>query len=109
MDQDQDNYIYFLGWLINRLIFKHQYADNDQVIINLKATINKLKNPSIEISEEDLDKIITKYYADFFLEKDSFTNLGYSETERIKIRSDIKNLIVDVVTKNIPKEQFIKG
>lgn len=89
----------FLNWLCQRLIFKHKYHNNDFVIEKLKGIIN---SQCINVSSEDLDAIIGKYYVDFFLEKTDGMNIGYTNKERIDIRNKIKSIVEDVNNKNIP-------
>ena len=91
----------FLIWLANRLVFKHGYGKEEAVIRKLVSLSSQ--NP-INISSEDLDKIISKYYAGFFLEKTEDCNIGYNEDERNHIRTYVKSLIVDIINKNIPSQ-----
>lgn len=101
--------INFLEWLSKRLIFRHGYLEYDDVIQKLKKCIDDITIIDIKISDDDLDKIISRYYADFYLEKTEDLNLGYTQTERKRLRQDIKSIVIDVITKNIPKEPIVKG
>jgi hypothetical protein len=106
---DQD--IEFLQWLSRRLIYRYGYHQNDDVIKNLSNISNKLKSKhSIKISDTDLDKIIGKYYVDFFLNKEPYgdTSIGFTNKERETLRKNIRNLTFDIVNKNIPREKVIK-
>ena len=104
------NEIRFLNWLINRLVYKHQYTTNDIIITELYNLIKTIQSPPIiSIKDADLDKIISKYYVDFNLEKSEDMNIGYSEEERKQLRLSIKMLIDDVIHKNVPKNFTIKG
>lgn len=94
----------FLEWLIKRLSNVHGYSiDND--IINRLSNISK----SIELynkkcSDDDLDKIISQYFVDFFLTKDETTSIGYTDKERDNLRNAIKKIMDDIRLNRIPKE-----
>jgi hypothetical protein len=108
---DQD--IEFLEWLSKRLIYRYRYNENDIEIKQLRSIVDRLKfKNSIKISNSDLDKIIAKYYVDFFLNKEPYANsdigIGYTNKERDSLRQNIRSLIFDVVNKNIPQETIIK-
>lgn len=90
----------FLRWLANRLIFKHGYSQNDPIIIQLNELIAK---NFMDLQDDELDKILSKYYIGFFLEKTEDIKIGYSNEERDEIRSYAKSLIFDVINKNIPE------
>ena len=99
----------FLSWLYNRLLYKHN--DKDKIVIDeLLSIINKYKKPyEINIDNNSLDLVLSKYYIDFYMEKSSDINIGYSDDEREKIRNQIKNIVSDIVNKQIPKEPLLKG
>ena len=61
------------------------------------------------ILESDLDLILSKYYADFFLEASDGSTMGFSDKQRNDLRSTTRNIINDVVNRKIPKEAVIKG
>jgi hypothetical protein len=93
----------FIGWLISRLEYLHGYAKDDPIICRL----NKIKH-SFKYSNNDLDKVISKYFIDFFLNKDTSTNIGYTDKERDDLRHAIKQIIEDIRSNNIPKEILLK-
>ena len=103
--------IEFIGWLINRLQFKHNCDPEDVIIQQLRSIIETLKQKPIHISisDNDLDKILSKYYADFTLDKCEDMQLGFTEEERTNFRNNIKSIVRDIVNKNIPKDFLIKG
>jgi uncharacterized linocin/CFP29 family protein len=90
----------FLEWLIKRLVYKHQYEPNDPIIKNLKVIRHKLQNGP-NIKDKDLDTIISKYFVDFLLDKTEDINIGYSDKDRIFLRSSIRSIIQDVFNKDI--------
>jgi hypothetical protein len=45
----------------------------------------------------DLDKIIIKYYADFYLDKDNELGLGYTDQERNILRITVKSVTQDIL------------
>jgi hypothetical protein len=99
----QDNSI-FLYWLMNRLRYKHNYSVNDPVIVELSTIMKSMQNQElIDIQDSDLDKIISKYYIDFFLDKTEDFNVGYSENERSVFRTNIRSIVSDIINKDIPK------
>jgi hypothetical protein len=102
--------IQFLIWLKSRLINIYGLDNEDIIVKNLEQIIDKLNSPfELNIDDDSFDKILSQYYADFFLEKDYTVSFGFSEKEREKLRADIKNIICDVANKNIPKEPIIRG
>lgn len=110
MDED----INFLRWLVQRLVHLHRYDVNDTIIIRLNQTIDSILSKqkiSIDISDNNLDKILSKYYADFYLDKTDSGNItiGYDDNSRSMLRNITRNLIEDVINLNIPKEPLIKG
>lgn len=106
----QDN-IEFIEWLINRMQFKYNCTSNDVIISKLLDIIETLKPQEfkIDLTDTDLDKILSKYYADFMLDKCDDMNIGFSNEERTMFRNNIKNIVMDIINKNIPKDFLIKG
>lgn len=93
-----DDRINFIGWLINRLIYKHHYANNDTVIVSLKDIQRSIGlHKDIDITDDDLNKIIVKYYADFNIDKCDDLNIGFTENERILLRKSIRNITNDIL------------
>jgi len=106
-----DEDIEFLRWLSQRLIHLHGYDANDTVVFQLNKAIKNLLSPQkISMSNNDLDKIISKYYVDFYLEKqqDNNFNVGFSDQERNNLRKMIRDLVTDIMNFNVPKEPIIK-
>jgi hypothetical protein len=92
--------------------YKYLCSSNDPIVKKLIHTIAVLKKPQtvdINITDLDLDKILSKYYADFTLDKCEDMQLGFTNTERINFRNNIKSIVADIVNKNIPKDFLIKG
>lgn len=92
-----DKDIKLLRWFFNRLVYKHRLSVDDSAYKEAHRVILKLdpKNATkIEISDSDLDKIITKYYVDFQLEK--CERLGYTEAERQQLRQTVLSLTEDI-------------
>lgn len=103
--------IKFLQWLYNRLIYKYNYNVDDNVIIQLKQIIEYIK-PKIyctDITDEDLDKILAGYYIDYNLDACNEMKIGFTDSDRIKLRKQIKEIVNDVVNKRASKEILIKG
>lgn len=96
----------FLVWLSNRLIFKHGYLEQDNIIKKLLEL--GTQSNEIRINNNDLDLIISKYYVDFFLEKSEDTKIGYTEHERNSIRQYVKCLVFDIINNNTPSTNLIK-
>lgn len=90
----------FLVWLSNRMIFKHGYSKDDLII---KKLIGLASEQIINVTDTDLDLIISKYYTDFLLDKTEDMDIGYTNTERNNIRVYVKSLVDDIVNKNVPK------
>ena len=108
MIEEQDDT--FLKWFTNILIFRYGIDNTDSNFQKFYSLLNKMQGPiSINITEKELDKIICKYYADFYLDKSD--SMGFSDEERIKLRQQILDLSYDVVNKNVPDNMdfFIKN
>ena len=100
----------FIAWMKQRLLNKHQYQNNDIVIQNLDNLSFYLSNSiGQDLMDDEWDRIIEKYYADYNMDYSSDTNLGFTNDSRTKLRSDLKKLVKDVIYHNIPKEFLIKG
>lgn len=86
----------FLEWLKNRLLHKHMYSLDDDVIQSINNLQDKLLYKPIQINDVTLDSIISKYYVDFNLDKTEDLNIGYYEKDRIFIRAATRSIIDDV-------------
>jgi hypothetical protein len=98
----------FIEWIINRLKYLHRYADNDYIINRLNNIQLRLSSYDYKCRDENLDKIISQYFIDFFLIKDEATNIGYTDQERINLRNAIKQIMSDVIKDRVPKEIILK-
>lgn len=96
----------FLVWLSNRLVFKHGYNKQDNIVKKLISL--GIQSSEIKINNKDIDLIISKYYVDFFLEKSEDTQIGYTEHERENIRKYARSLASDIINNNIPLTSIIK-
>lgn len=85
----------FLEWLKNRLIYKHGYASNDLLIGQLDSFKESLCK-DINISDDQLDSIIVKYFADFYLDYSEDMKLGFTQDQRNKFRSAIRFILKDI-------------
>lgn len=100
---DRQDSILFLTWLSQRLRYKHNYRADSAVIVNLNDLKDFIRaDRTLDISDKDLDIIISKYYIDFLLDKTEDFRIGYSQDEREEFRNNIKSIIFDVINKNIP-------
>lgn len=85
----------FLDWLINRLLYKHAYDENDIIIHKLKE-INSSYN-CIKISNSELDQILIRYYPDFYMDPADDVGIGYTETQRNNVRNTIRSIVQDIL------------
>lgn len=93
----------FVKWYINRLVFKYK-VPLDQNFKKFYSLLHKSNNAKkICLLASDLDKIISKYYADFFLDKSE--NMGYTEEERKKLREHILQISYDILNNKVPSDQ----
>ena len=88
-------HIAFLNWLGNRLIHKHGYSVDDQIIQEIIALINKLGKMD-SVSDSQLEDILRKYYADYDMEYAEDIKLGFTNKERENLRSTIRSIVQDV-------------
>ena len=84
-----------LEWLINRIINKFGDRDSDDHIVYAKDIIQRLYSSQININDHDLDQIITKYYADFFMDKCELW--GFTQEERQNLRTQIRDICQDII------------
>ena len=78
-------HIVFLNWLGNRLIHKHGYSLDDQIIQQITALIKKIEKTD-HVSDNQLDNILRKYYADYDMEYAEDIKLGFTNKERENLR-----------------------
>lgn len=102
-----DDRVLFLDWFINRLLYKHNYSSDSAVVYYLKEIKKDLAEQhtkKIDIDQKNLDKIIQKYYVDFFFDKDK--DLGFTEEERNRLRQVCLDLSTDIINyKHLNKGQ----
>lgn len=70
-----------------------------------KLVLKKIKNPNIAISDYDLNKILSKYFIDFNLEKTE--HIGFNDKDREQLRNSIRLIVNDILTNKIPKDNEI--
>jgi hypothetical protein len=95
--------ILYLEWIFNRLVYR--FKDDAFDLETSKNILSKIKKPNFNIDDDILDKIISKYYVDFYLDKNN--NIGFTDAERSNLRSTIKNLVDDVIHKRVPEKHTI--
>jgi replicative superfamily II helicase len=110
---EKTDQIDFLNWLYNRLHYKYSYEKDDTVLVSILSIIQDLE-PKVfytDITDNELDKILSKYYIDFNLDKCDNSIIGFDDEDRKKLRNHIINIVNDVVNKRIPnnEEILIKG
>lgn len=98
----------FLEWLVKRLYHVHGYDINHDINQRLSIIGNNLKIYQQKCSDEDLEKIISQYFIDFFLDKDETTSIGYTDKERQNLRDTIKKIIEDVRFNRIPQKIILQ-
>lgn len=98
----------FINWLIYRLYFLHGYARDSDVLIKLYHIGTNIEQLCSTFSDDDLDKIISKYFVDFYLDRDNSSAIGYTRQERDNLRNTIKQIVSDINKRNIPKEILLK-
>lgn len=104
------DWVRFIAWIKQRLLNKHQYKHTDVVIRDLnKLSYYLSKTIGQDLTDDEWDKIIEKYYADYNLDYSEDIGMGFTNDDRNKLRSDLKQLVKDVIYHNIPKEFLLKG
>ena len=66
----------FLEWFINRLVYYHKYPIDGEIVNKLQEITKKI---DVNVDDDELDRILAKYYVDFKL--DGNTELGFGFTE----------------------------
>ena len=88
----------FIQWMINRLIYKHSYAEDDIIIQSLYELKDyHIRHQSIQITDVDLDKIISKYYTDFYFDKSEDFKIGFTDEDRKILRTTIRSITNDIL------------
>jgi hypothetical protein len=95
--------IVYLEWIFNRLLYK--FKDDSRYIEAAKIVLNKIKCPQISITDDNLNRILSKYFVDFNLQKTE--TIGFNDSDRKQLRTCIRSIIQDVLTNNIPKNEEI--
>lgn len=98
----------FLEWVILRLHHVHGYKPDSDIIKRLLLINHKFKLHEKHCVDEDLDKIISQYFVDFFLTRDDTTSIGYTNQERNNLRNAIRQIIADVKLNKVPKDIILK-
>ena len=84
--------------MINRLIYKHSYAEDDIIIQSLYELKDYyIRHQSIQITDVDLDKIISKYYTDFYFDKSEDFKIGFTDEDRQILRTTIRSITNDIL------------
>lgn len=98
----------YIEWLIQRMI--HRYNEDISIVSPLYDILESIKPQkyNIDLYDNDLDKIISKYYIDFNIDKSEDMDIGFSHDDRTKFRETIKQIVIDIINKNIPKDSIIK-
>jgi len=95
--------VLYLEWLFNRLLYR--FKDKEEYIRTGRNILKKITNPKLNIENNLLDKILSKYFIDFNLHKTE--SIGYSDTDRETLRNNIKSIIQDIIDQKIPKDNEI--
>jgi hypothetical protein len=95
--------IVYLEWIFNRLLYK--FKDDNKYIDTAKIILNKIKRPQISISDDNLNRILGKYFVDFNLQKTE--TIGFNDSDRKELRTCIRSIIQDILSNNIPKNEEI--
>lgn len=95
--------ILYLEWIFNRLLYR--FKDNPKYIESAKVILNKIKKPDIAIDDDNLNKILSKYFIDFNLEKTE--HIGFNDKDREQLRNSIRLIVNDILTNKIPKDNEI--
>lgn len=96
--------ILYLEWIFNRLLYR--FKDDIKYIETAKVILNKIKKPpNIIITDDILNKILSKYFVDFNLQKTE--NIGFNDTDRAELRNCIRSIMSDILTNNIPTDKEI--
>lgn len=89
----------FVDWICNRLRFKYKETiDTDTVnkFDKIKSILGS-KNINIRLSQDQLDNILCKYYADFYMDSCDNVNIGYTDTQRDSIRQSIMSISKEIL------------
>jgi hypothetical protein len=95
--------VLYLEWIFNRLLYR--FKDKEEYIRTGRNILKKITNPKLNIENNLLDKILSKYFIDFNLHKTE--SIGYSDTDREALRNNIKSIIQDIIDQKIPKDHEI--
>lgn len=87
-------------WIRNRCLLRHNEHPSSKTIESLDKIFEYISNTEeCGIDTAVLDKIIAKYYFDFYMDKstnlDGFA-IGFSDTDRHVLRNNILNIYRDI-------------
>lgn len=82
----------FLTWIKNRLLYKYQ--ETEPVLDQIDQFLSDYSFIKTNISDEMIDRLCKKYYADFEMDNCDI-NIGYSETQRDKLREFMRSVLED--------------
>lgn len=99
----------FLTWLYQRLLYKHKYSNDSDVLLKLKKIIQDARIKSEPLDKQSLMKILGKYYVDFNLDYCETFPIGYTDQDREKLIQATLNIFDDITNKRVPKDYIIKG
>jgi hypothetical protein len=70
-----------LDWISNRLTYKYKESSDSEIfqkIETIKTYIVSRSESKIQIDKQQLDQILSKYYADFYLDSSDYIQIGYT-------------------------------
>lgn len=96
--------ILYLEWIFNRLLYR--FKDDMKYVEAAKGILNKIKKPpNIIIADDNLNKILSKYFIDFNLQKTG--SVGFNDKDRAELRNSIRSIMSDILSNNIPTDKEI--
>lgn len=101
--------IAILQWIAQRIIYKFGESKEAWYIKYLNHLSERMNDPNIHITDNELDNIIAQYYIDFFLDKTDNMNFGFNEDDRITLRNNIKNIYKDINNQIMARPSIMKG
>lgn len=89
-----------IDWISNRLLYKYKEKQESEIFTKIglvKSYILSKNNHKISLTKNQLDDILSKYYADFYLDGSDDLKIGYTEKQRDDIRSSVLCMAQDIL------------
>lgn len=104
------NILELLDWISNRLLYKYRESEEAEIFQKIQTIKNYIidrSEISLDINKEQLDTILVKYYADFYLDSSDYVQIGYTEDQRNGIRNSVLSMAKEILDCSLNNEKSV--